>query len=303
MGAVWLASLPDVLRAAGLQVETWPGWETRSRSSGGYDAVWGIGIHHDAIRTGVSLETRCRIAWDSTANPNRPIGAIWLHTDGRVMVGAAGATNTQGNGGPQQTSKGVIPLNQGNRFMLSIEASNNGIGEPWPKVQQDAYVVMCAALTEWLDLDPGDVFGHFEWTSRKIDPAGPSRFAPAGGTWNMDDFRGEVWLEGQVPTPPPTNPNGEVDMMILDLNPGTDWWVAMVLDANSLSHLVDGYHVEVLMRGNVPRVQVDERDMEGVLRSVTTLNGSPFGSGRSSHNEMLNGLWNRARGSWAKEPR
>jgi len=110
-------------------------------------------------------------------------------------------------------------------------------------------------------------------------------------------------VEPDPPQPPQPPTNGEVDMMILDLNPGTDWWVAMVLDANSLSHLVDGYHVEVLMRGNVPRVQVDERDMEGVLRSVTTLNGSPFGSDRSSHNEMLNGLWNRARGSWAKEPR
>lgn len=191
MGAVWLGSLPKVLAEAGLNVTTWPGWETRSRSSGGYDAVWGIGIHHDAAPAGTSLTTRCRYAWEQS--PTRPIGAVWLHTDGSVVVGAAGATNTQGKGGPYQTSKGVIPLNAGNRYILSIEASNNGVGEVWPEVQQQAYVKMCAALCEWLKLDPKrDVFAHFEWTSRKIDPAGPSRYAAGANKWNMDAFRNDV---------------------------------------------------------------------------------------------------------------
>ena len=193
MGAVWLGSLPNVLRDAGLVVETWPGWETRSRSTGGYEQVRAIGVHHDAIATGTSLEARCRSAWDASWNRNRPVGALWLHTDGRWMVGAAGATNTQGRGGSVQTSKGLIPENRGNLYYLSIEASNNGVGEVWPTVQQDSYVRGCAALTDWLGLETSDIHAHFEWApGRKIDPAGSSRWATGRSSWNMDAFRSEV---------------------------------------------------------------------------------------------------------------
>ena len=193
MGTVWLGSLPQVLRDAGLAVSTWPGWETRSRSTGGYEDVRGIGVHHDAIGAGTSLEARCRSAWDATWNPNRPVGALWLHTDGRWMVGAAGATNTQGRGHALKMSRGWVPENRGNLYFLSIEASNNGVGEPWPTVQQDSYVRGCAALCEWLGLHSSDVLAHFETApGRKIDPTGPSRFAQGRTMWHMPGFRSEV---------------------------------------------------------------------------------------------------------------
>lgn len=208
MGGIWLHDLPAIIAGAGLDVDVWPGWETRARSSGGYDDVRAIGIHHDAGVTGTSLEARCRYAWE--VSDTRPIGAMWLHTDGRVMVGAAGATNTQGKGGPVNTSRGTIPIDQGNRYMLSIEASNNGVGEPWPTVMQDAYVTLVAALVDALGLEVGDVFAHFEWTTRKIDPAGPSRYATGSSSWNMDWFRSDVW--SSTPTPPTPTPPGDTDM-------------------------------------------------------------------------------------------
>lgn len=207
MGAVWLTDLPDVLRNAGLNVQLWQGWETRSRSSGGYDRIMGIGVHHDAGATGSSLNSRCTYAWNNASD--RPIGAIWLHTDATVMIGAAGATNTQGKGGPRQTSVGTIPLDQGNKYMISIEASNNGVGEPWPSVMQDAYVKLCAALCKRYGLVAGDVVAHFEWTDRKIDPAGNSRYATGGNKWNMDTFRGDVWNKMNS-LPPPQPPGGSV---------------------------------------------------------------------------------------------
>ncbi len=83
-------------------------------------------------------------------------------------------------------------------------------------------------------------------------------------------------------------------MMILDLNPGTGWWVAMVLDANSISHIVNGHHVAVLERGGAPRVTVTEVELEGVLYSVRALNASPFGEGSPAHNEVLDNRWNAA---------
>ncbi len=223
MGAVWLGSMPQVLRDAGLNVRTWPGWETRSRSSGGYDEVLAIGLHHDAIRAGTSTDARCLASWENAQY--RPVGAIVLGRDGEVVVGAAGATNTQGKGGPYPCSKGTIPLDSGNRYMLSIEAANDGVGEPWPQAQIDAYVKLCAALCDWLGLDPArDCLAHFEWTDpgesilsgskRKIDPAGPSKYAVPNAVyqnmWDMPLFRSDVVSSG---TPTPTPPEEE-DMQI-----------------------------------------------------------------------------------------
>lgn len=206
MGSVWLGSLPDVLRNAGLNVATWPGWETRSRSSGGYDSILGIQVHHTAS-SGIYPQSEMAYMWDNAQY--RPIGAIYLAPDGKVTVGAAGATNTSGRGGPMSTSRGTVPLNAGNRYLIAIEAANRGDGTPWPRAQQDAYVTMCAALAKaylgGILLQPGDCNAHFEWTSRKIDPAGQSDYASGGNKWNMTKFRADV-VEAMTPTKPPTGP-------------------------------------------------------------------------------------------------
>ena len=83
-------------------------------------------------------------------------------------------------------------------------------------------------------------------------------------------------------------------MIILDLNPGTNFWVAMVLGNTELTHLVNGNHVAVLERGNVPRVKVSESEVDGILPSTKATNRSPFRSGLPSHNAHLDALWNAA---------
>jgi len=218
MGAVWLHDLPAVIAAAGLQVRTWPGWEQRSRSSGGYDSVWAIGIHHTASST--TPDNDCKWMWQNS--PDRPIGAMLLDRTGLVTVGAAGATNTQGKGGPWPTSQGIIPLDQGNRFMVSVEAANSGTGEPWPQVQQDAYVKLCAALVARYGLTAGDVVAHHEWArGRKIDPAGSSKWATGRNSWNMDQFRGDVFWATRPPTTPPPlpTPHPGIDDMLHTIKP------------------------------------------------------------------------------------
>lgn len=200
MGAIWLHDLPQVCRAAGLRVRTWPGWELRSRSSGGYDAVLAVGIHHTASSPSRTTDQEARALWE--LHDVRPVGAILLARDGEVVIGAAGATNTQGKGGPYKASRGTIPLDSGNRYMISVEAANNGVGEVWPKAQRDAYVTLCAALCDGYDLDPArDVVAHFEWApDRKIDPAGPpTPWAIAGDRyrrWDMSAFRSDVSTAG-----------------------------------------------------------------------------------------------------------
>ena len=89
-------------------------------------------------------------------------------------------------------------------------------------------------------------------------------------------------------------------MIILDLNPSTDWWVAMVLGNTELTHLVNGHHVSVLEHGGVPREKVNETELTGVLLSVETTNPSPFGPVRAdgspnpSKNAALHNLWVKA---------
>lgn len=200
MGTIWLHNLPDVL--AGLpNLSFYQGWESRSRASGGYDKLMSIFVHHTASQT--SAENDTRYQWVNARE--RPIGAIYLGRGGEIIVGAAGATNCQGVGGPRSTSKGTIPANRGNGNGIAIEAANAGTGEVWPDVQQDAYVALCQRLCNGYGFDPArDICSHWEWTTRKIDPAGNSRYATGGAKWDMNAFRNDV--AGVIVTPPPTEP-------------------------------------------------------------------------------------------------
>ena len=215
MGSIWLRDLPDVLSDAGLNVTTYAGWENRARSSGGYDALLGIGIHHDASATGSSDQSAWDWAWKNSSD--RPIGAIRLSRSGLICVGAAGATNTMGKGGPLTCSRGTVPKDAGNKYMIAIEAGNNGVGEAWGSIMIDAYISMLAALCRRYGFNASrDIFTHNSYCEpstpgRKIDPAGPTPSEPSlGGTsgckiWSHDDVRNLVLEElGQVPPPKPT---------------------------------------------------------------------------------------------------
>jgi hypothetical protein len=211
MGIYWLHDLPEVL-ASVPDVEFYDGWQSRARSSGGYDAVLGVCIHHTA--SNASPESDMNYMWNSSGG-DQPIGAIYLGRDGRIVVGCAGATNTQGKGGPLSLSRGLVPLDKGNQNMIAIEAANTGVGEPWPIDQQDRYVDLVRALCNGYGFDPAvDVHSHNSYCEpscpgRKIDPAGPSRFGQ--GTWDIDLFRLEV-LEA-APTPPQPQPPEDRDMV------------------------------------------------------------------------------------------
>ena len=236
MGAIWLHSLPDVLRDAGLQVDTFPGWELRARSSGGYDKVLAVQCHHTA--SDASPESDMAWMWENS--PDEPIGALHLARDGRYTVGCAGATNTSGKGGPLTTSGGVIPLDSANRYVISIEAANNGVGEAWPWVQQDAYLRGVRALVRayGLTFGRGDVSSHEEWTSRKIDPAGQSMWASGAATWNMDAFRADLHDDAPVPVPPLPGPGDDLMYTFLDLT-DVDAVLGGYMDSNGIAAVVE----------------------------------------------------------------
>lgn len=211
MGNLWLPDLDDWLRDAGLEVHEDDGWRTRSRSSGGYDDIHAVGLHHDASAIGRGWEAAARAHFH--LHEFAPVGALALNRDASWTVGAAGATNTQGKGGPYRCSRATTPLDSANRYWIAIEAGNNGIGEPWPEDQQDSYQRGVAAIIRGLAeqgaydaaarayrrivLDPlvdGGI-AHFEWTTRKIDPAGPARWHTTTDRymrWDMAAWRRDI---------------------------------------------------------------------------------------------------------------
>lgn len=224
MGARYLTDLGDVLTAAGLDVVLVDGWQTRSRSSGGYDGdrPWCAMWHHTASQASAQGD----VDYICSGSPDAPLANLYLARDGEVWICAAGATNTNGKGDAQMMTRGVIPADSMNTHAIGIEAANNGVGEQWPQVQIDAYFTINNALANAYGLAPDDCCTHHQYApDRKIDPATANavkgvwqpRSINSSGTWNVDDVRDECWIRAGTPgpqPPTPTPPTAEDDMRI-----------------------------------------------------------------------------------------
>lgn len=221
MSGIYYTDLPDILRGAGVQVGVGSinaGWETRSRSSGGFPSVpLAVFWHHTASKTSVDND----LTWQCHTCPDKPVGNMLIDRTGKVWPVAAGASNCAGKGGPASFSRGTIPQDSGNTRGWQIEVANNGTGEQWPVAQIDAYFASSNALNARFGNDPADVITHHVWApTRKIDPAraeavqGPWQPASinSSGTWALDDIRYECSRRaGQGPGP---QPPGDDDDMI-----------------------------------------------------------------------------------------
>src|SRR5262245_56017139 len=97
MSGRFLTDLADLLDRAGLDVVTVDGWQTRARSSGGYadGRPWCVVWHHTASRS--TPENDVSYILNSS---DAPLCNVYVARDGEMWVIAAGATNTNGKGGP-----------------------------------------------------------------------------------------------------------------------------------------------------------------------------------------------------------
>lgn len=176
----WLA---DVLRAAGLDVVEFPGWQTRTAKRAA-KTTWGVLCHHDAAPPSPrrKMVTPAMIAHGHSKLPG-PIAQLCITDDARVHVIAAGTANHAGTG----RIPGTLWID-GNARLLGIEVNNSGVGEQWSATLLEAYATTVAACLGHLGLDSNRAIAHKEYTSRKIDPAGPWdpawRFSGPGlSTW------------------------------------------------------------------------------------------------------------------------
>jgi hypothetical protein len=198
VGSRYLTDMAEVLRIAGLQVVELAGWETRARGSGGYDGLpCAVLWHHTASSgDGASDADYCTFGSDDA-----PVCNLVIGRDGLVYVCAAGATNTNGKGGPLELPDGrVIPQDSCNSRVIGVELSNDGVGMPWPEVQLSAAFTASAALTAAYVGGPDQVAQHSDWApTRKVDPATAAAVEGAwqpsatnsSGSWALADLRAE----------------------------------------------------------------------------------------------------------------
>lgn len=160
-----LTNLAGILRSAGLRVQEQPGWQTRGH--GGFKGVRGVLWHHTAGPKSGNYPS-LNIVQNGRPGLEGPLANLGLARDGTWIVIAAGVAWHAGTG-----SYAGIPANEGNYYLIGVEAENTGTGEPWSAAQLDAYRRGTAALLKAYGLRFDRCIGHKEWApGRKIDPYG-----------------------------------------------------------------------------------------------------------------------------------
>lgn len=201
MGSRYLTDLAGLVRSLGITTIEESGWQTRARSSGGYDSGRPdhVMVHHTASNP--ATDGQSDVDYMCHHSKNKPIANLYLNRSGKVWIMAGGATNTNGKG----TCPHCGTTDNMNARAIGIEAANNGVGEPWPTIQQDVYNKLVGGLCGHYTIPNAAVIAHFEYApDRKIDPAGQSRYASGGNKWNMHQFRFDSSPSGPSPQPLPT---------------------------------------------------------------------------------------------------
>lgn len=211
-------NLPQILRSYGLKVVEVPGWKTRGRpASTGTFAPAGVLCHHTATSVRSSLTSVLNLLVRGRSDLPGPLCQLSLGRDGTVYVVAAGRANHAGKAKPAGTMSG----GDGNSLYIGIEAQNDGVGEKWPTVQYEAYVLLAAVLSVRITHNSANtVLGHKETSyDGKVDP-----------TFNMSQFRNKVAVKmAEINNPPSqsahatvtTSRGVHVDHAIADLKAAT----------------------------------------------------------------------------------
>lgn len=189
--ALWL---PDALRSYGVTVIETAGWSSRGSATFNPQVII---AHHTANPNQADMPSLNLLINGRSGLPG-PLCQVGLSRSGKAYIVASGRANHAGSG----SWRGI----SGNTNALGIEAENNGVGEPWPAAQLEAYFRIAAAMCDHTSPPRGAewVCGHKEWApSRKVDPRGI----------DMNWFRGEVaarraakangTLPGMTPGPAP----------------------------------------------------------------------------------------------------
>lgn len=254
----WLTWLAEALRNAGLNVVEYPGWQSRARSSGAYAAgkPYCVMWHHTASNPGSDGQSDADYIAENAEDS--PIANLYIDRSGTVWVLAAGATNTNGKGRSLAFSRGTVPADSMNTHALGIEVANNGVGEPWPEVQVNAFFTASNVVNYYCGNRPEDVATHNLYApDRKIDPAtadavlGPwrPRSVTSSGSWNSQDVAQECWNRSDSdpgPAPGPPAPKDDDMQLFTYLDDAGTIWVGNGIDRFALTDMDQWNHYQLL---------------------------------------------------------
>lgn len=172
---VWL---PEVLRAAGLRCDIYPG--AFDRGHGDFGNIWGVVCHH----TGSFGETPRGIA----EHPSLGLASqLYLSPDGIYTLCGVGVAWHAGSG-----AWPGLPTNGANQYTIGIEAANDGGGSPgkphhvpWSDRQYNAYVIGVSAILTKLGQPESHSLDHKDW-------AGPAQGKWDRGGIDPNIFRADV---------------------------------------------------------------------------------------------------------------
>jgi hypothetical protein len=244
-------NLPALLRARGLKVVEVSGWYGRGRP-GAFSPV-GVLCHHTATGRSTSDAAVVNLLVRGRSDLPGPLCQIGLARDGTVYVIASGRANHAGTA----KASGTVAAGDGNSLYIGIEAFNDGVGEPWPKRQYDAYVLLAATLCQHITGNSAaTVRGHKETsTTGKVDP-----------TFDMGAFRArvrEALANKRRPIPQP-QPTEEFE----DMTP--DEITKIVQDAVRTTPLtVIGKKGEPLLKWPLERVLRHIEEQQDLQRQIT----------------------------------
>lgn len=172
-----LTDLADAARKSGLVVVETKGW--LQRGHGSMTAVRGVVCHHTA-GPAIGNAPSLWVVTNGRPGLTGPLAHIVLGRDGTVYIVASGLCYHAGV---------VHETSQGNAYTIGIEAEATGTS-PWPAVQYQAYVALCAALAKHYGFGVDRVLGHKEVASpsgRKTDPNFDMAAFRAAVTHQMED--------------------------------------------------------------------------------------------------------------------
>ncbi|MEU6719046.1 peptidoglycan recognition family protein [Nonomuraea sp. NPDC046802] len=154
----YLTQLADVARRTAYPVTEVAGWQ--SRGHGPQPEVKGIVCHHTAGPPGGGDYPSLAVVRDGRPGLDGPVSQFGLGRSGHIYLIAAGRC---WHNAPSTSAA------HANSSSLGIEAENDGT-QPWPDVQKEAYVRLCAELCREFRLPASRVKAHREANAAKPDP-------------------------------------------------------------------------------------------------------------------------------------
>jgi hypothetical protein len=184
-GSTQSGNIASILINGGVTVKEQDGWQNRGAS--GF-SPFGIMLHHTVGGPGEMPTLPMLI--NGRPDLGGPLCQIGLGRSGTAYIIAAGIANHAGQGDRaiaqriMDEVKNGIPHTGGdakntagekrggpggNQWFYGIEVENNGTTEPYPQVQIDGLVKICAALCNFHRWNEHHIIHHREWTKDKVD--------------------------------------------------------------------------------------------------------------------------------------